>query len=216
MNILTAYDRPREKLQHKGVASLTNLELLQVLIGSGNGQLSAVKIARKTLRLLSKYGSELTLRQLVAVSGLGVARASLIMASFELSGRYPMLRKQQVIDTEDKQRALYAEVAEANSMTLVYVTLDGGKRLIAQRSVAIDAGLHPAAMLRDIFAHVVTDHAAGVFVAWGYREHTLEPSVFELSLARDITAMAQLFIVTLHGMLLVSAAGERSLRGEAW
>jgi len=216
MNTDTTYDRPREKLQKKGVGSLTNLELLQVLIGTGNAQVSAVKIARKTLKLLSKYGGELTLEQLVGVSGLGVARASLIMASFELASRYPLLRKQRTIDTVDKQRALFSQVVHARRQMLVYVTLDGGKGLIAQRTLNIETSDHPSMVLRDIFSHVVTDQAAGLFIAVGYDMHSLEPSLFELSLARDITNMAQLFSVTVHGLLIVSSGGERSLRGESW
>jgi len=216
MNTSITYDRPREKLQKKGIASLTNLELLQVLIGSGNGQLSAVKIARKTLKLLSKYGGELTLKQLEAVAGLGTARAALILASFELSSRYPLLRKQRTIDSEAKQRALYVDVQHTRRYTMVYVTLDGGRGLIAQRMVPIDPAVHPSETLRDIFSHVVTDQAAGLFIALGQRDHTLVPSLFELSLARDITNMAQLFIVTLHGLLIVGETGERSLRGESW
>ena len=210
------YDRPREKLQKKGVAALTNIELLQLLIGSGNAQLSAIKIARKALKVLSKYGSDCSLEQLVDTPGLGIARSAVILASFELASRYPMVRRQMTINTEDEQRALFTELSQTRQVSLVYTTLDGGKGLIAKRIAAIDVTSRPSLLLRDIFSHVVTDNAAGLLVAIGSRNHTLEPSLFELSLARDINNMAQLFIVTVHAIVLVNSGGYKSLRGEIW
>jgi hypothetical protein len=47
-------DRPREKLQARGVASLSDFELLQALIGSGNKQADVSKIAKNTLELFKK------------------------------------------------------------------------------------------------------------------------------------------------------------------
>ncbi len=210
------YDKPREKLQKKGIAALTNAELLQVLIGSGNAQMSVVKIARKTLKVLSKYGSDISLDQLSTIPGFGIARSSVILASFELASRYPMVRRQLTINTEDKQRALFMELSQSRQVSLVYTTLDGGKGLIAKRMAVIDSASHPSLLLRDIFSHVVTDNAAGILVAIGSSDHTLEPSLFELSLARDINSMAQLFIVTVHAIVLVNSGGDKSLRSEIW
>jgi len=210
------YDRPREKLQKKGAAALTNAELLQVLIGSGNAQASVAHIARKTLRQLTKRGNDVAYDDLLMVSGLGPATAAQIIAAFELASRYPVSRRQLTIDTQDKARGLVQVIAQSKITQLTYVTLDGAKRLIAQRTVSISATAHPSSLLRQIFSHVVTDRAAGMFVAVGAADHSLDPSMFELSLARDLNAMAQLFIVTVHGLLIVSRSGERSLRSESW
>lgn len=213
MDRVTTYDKPREKLQKKGIAALTNTELLQVLIGSGNAQISAIKIARKTLKILSKFGSAISLDQLSNISGFGIARSSVILASFELASRYPAARQQPTINTEDKQRALFVELSQSRQVSLVYTTLDGGKGLITKRMVVIDSASHPL-LLRDIFSHVVTDKAAGLLVAIGSSDHSLEPSLFELSLVRDINNMAQLFIVTVHAIVLVNSGGEKSLSCE--
>jgi DNA repair protein RadC len=49
-------DRPREKLAIKGAASLSDLELLMALIGSGNKQADVGKIAKDTLKLIQAHG----------------------------------------------------------------------------------------------------------------------------------------------------------------
>lgn len=213
MDRVTTYDKPREKLQKKSIAALTNTELLQILIGSGNAQISAIKIARKTLKILSKFGSAISLDQLLNIPGFGIARSSVILASFELASRYPTVRRQPTINSEDKQRALFKELSQSRLVSLVYTTLDGGKGLIAKRMVVIDSASH-LSLLRDIFSHVVTDKAAGLVVAIGSSDHSLDPSLFELSLVKDINNIAQLFIVTVHAIVLVNSGGEKSLSCE--
>lgn len=200
----------------KGAAALTNVELLQILIGSGTAQASVTHIARKVLKQLTKYGNTISYDLLLEVTGLGPARASQIIAVFELAGRYPMSNKQLTIDTKEKARGLLVELTMAHSPRLVYLTLDGAKRLIAKRSIRINESSHPSALLRGIFSNVVTDQAAGIMIGVGYNAHSLDPSMFELSLARDLNGMAQLFIVTIHDLLLISNVGERSLRSESW
>jgi DNA repair protein RadC len=210
------YDRPREKLQKKGAAALSNAELLQLLIGSGTAQASVGHIARKVLKQLTKYGNAISLDLLLEVTGLGPARASQIMAAFELASRYPISNKQLIIETSEKARGLYVELSLWSTPRLVYLTLDGAKRLIAKRSMKIGDSTHPSELLRSIFSHVVTDQAAGIMIAIGHTNHSLDPSMFELSLARDLNGMAQLFIVTVHDLVLMNKDAERSLRSESW
>lgn len=216
MEYRISYDRPREKLHKKGVAALTNVELLQLLIGSGTAQASVHRIARKVLKQLAKHGNDISYDLLLETVGLGPARASQIMAAFELASRYPIAQKQLVIDSKEKAKGLFVELTLAPSPRLVYITLDGGKRLIAKRSLRITDATHPSELLRSIFSNVVTDKAAGIMIAVGSASHSLDPSMFELSLARDLNGMAQVFIVTIHGLVLMNKTDAISLRGETW
>jgi len=211
-----SYDLPREKLQKKGAASLTNAELLQVIIGSGTAQASVTRIARKVVKQLAKHGNGISHELLMEVVGLGPARASQILSAFELASRYPITHKQLVIDTNEKARGLFSEINVTNSLKLVYLTLDGAKRLIAKRSIRVNESTHPSQLLRGIFSNVVLDQAAGIMIAIGHSKHSLDPSMFELSLARDLNGMAQLFIITIHDLVLMNKTSEISLRGESW
>ena len=83
-------DRPREKMIEKGKAALSNAELIAILIGSGNSELSAVELSRA---ILDSVGndlinlSNLTLDELVQHKGIGKAKAITIMAALELGKR---------------------------------------------------------------------------------------------------------------------------------
>ena len=85
-----ADDRPREKMMAKGKAALSNAELIAILIGSGNSELSAVELSRSILDSVSNdliALSNLTLDDLMQHKGIGEAKAITIMAALELGKR---------------------------------------------------------------------------------------------------------------------------------
>ena len=83
-------DRPREKMMMHGASSLSNAELLAILIGSGNTDESAVELMRK---VLDKYNNSLsalgkcTVSDLCKFKGIGPAKAITILAASELGKR---------------------------------------------------------------------------------------------------------------------------------
>ena len=85
-----ADDRPREKMIDKGKAALSNAELIAILIGSGNSELSAVELSRVILDGVNNNLialSNLTLDDLMQHKGIGKAKAITIMAALELGKR---------------------------------------------------------------------------------------------------------------------------------
>jgi DNA repair protein RadC len=83
-------DRPREKLLSKGVQSLSDAELLAILLGSGTREISAVELSRQILSISGNNLSELCKRsvsELMKVKGIGEAKAVSIVAALELGKR---------------------------------------------------------------------------------------------------------------------------------
>lgn len=92
-------DRPREKLLQKGINSLSDAELLAILISSGTKKLSAVDLAKvilseaeNNLHLLGKK----TIKDLMKVNGIGQAKALTIVAALELGKRRKNADLQQI------------------------------------------------------------------------------------------------------------------------
>ena len=94
-------DRPIERLINKGSDSLSNEELLAILLRTGNKLESSKDLA---IKLLSKVDnleelSNLTLEQLKSIKGIGNSKAAILLASFELSKRL-----NQKVDTINNKR----------------------------------------------------------------------------------------------------------------
>ena len=83
-------DRPREKLTLKGTQSLSDAELVAILIGSGNRNESAVELSKKILTHFSNNLNQLakaTLNDLQKFNGIGEAKAISIVTALELGKR---------------------------------------------------------------------------------------------------------------------------------
>ncbi|MDR1675485.1 MAG: hypothetical protein LBR86_03320, partial [Tannerella sp.] len=83
-------DRPREKMLLKGTPSLSDAELLAILIGSGNTQETAVQLSQRILNAVSNNLNALgkmSVKELTAFNGIGEAKAVTIVAAMELARR---------------------------------------------------------------------------------------------------------------------------------
>jgi DNA repair protein RadC len=81
------FDRPREKMEKKGPAALSNLELLAVLLGSGIRGKGVFEVARDILKLTEGKADLISLETLRGIDGVGLAKASQIMAAIEFAKR---------------------------------------------------------------------------------------------------------------------------------
>ena len=202
------YERPREKLLQKGVSSLTNTELLQVLIGSGSAGLPVAKIARKVDKVLKAKGSSVLMADLTTVQGLGSVKAGQILAGLELSSRLAYQASEQPYEDIDILTDLYSDIRTAKKQTLLYAFFDGSGRLIDDHSEAIDPKASTSRIARKLFGEALAQSTASVLVAIGGQGQPLEPTMFELNLARDVYSTATLLSIQVKSFVLVGLAGE--------
>src|SRR5262245_10644632 len=81
-------DRPREKLARKGAASLSDFELLEVIIGSGGKGADVSYLVRQVQKILVKGTENLNVETFMAIKGVSTATATKLLASLEVAKRY--------------------------------------------------------------------------------------------------------------------------------
>jgi len=204
----TIYERPREKLYQKGVSVLTNAELLQVIIGSGSAGIPVTKIARKVDKLLKAYGVGVGIADLTAVQGLGLIKASQIIAGFELANRMLCQQGNEPYKDIDVLADLYADIRGSKKQILLYAFFDGNGRLIDDNSQILNPKASTARVARKVFGEALAQSTASVLVAVGSESQPLEPALFELSLAHDIYTTAAMLSITVKSFVLVGSTGE--------
>ena len=175
--------RPREKMQARGGEALSDYELLMAIIGSGNKYAYVTKIARDVQKLLKEKGSSLTYDDLLTVKSLGPAKATQIMASYELWRRQFEVSERPVIDSPEAAVAQLADIRDKKQEYFVCLTLDGANRLIAKRVISIGTLTSSLVHPREVFADAITDRAASVIVAHNHPSGNLEASQAD----RDVT-----------------------------
>lgn len=203
--------RPREKIQQKGVESLSDHELLMAIVGSGNAQADVVQISRQLKKLISEKGSNLSYKDLLTVKSLGPAKATSIMASFELWRRQFQVTERPIIDSPEKAVAHLADIRDKKQEYFVCLTLDGANRLIAKRTITIGTLTSSLVHPREVFADAITDRAASIIVAHNHPSGNLAPSEPDLEITRRLNDASILLGIKLNDHLIVTKAGCTSM-----
>jgi DNA repair protein RadC len=201
---LMAQDRPREKLKIKGPAALSDFELLQALIGSGNEQADVSTISRRTLKIIQEHGANITYEQLQQVSGLGPARITAILAALELSKRYLIDSERPIIDSPERAVEQLSDIRDKKQEHFVVMTLDGANRLIAKRIVTIgtlnSSLVHP----REVFADAITDRAASIIVAHNHPSGNLIASLADVDVSVRLQKVGDILGINMIDHLIVT------------
>lgn len=197
-------DRPREKLQAKGAAALSDFELLQAMIGSGNRQANVGQIAKQTQKLLQKQGSDITYEQLQSVTGLGTAKITELLAAFELSRRHLIAADQPIIQSTEDAVSLLQDIRNKKQEYFVCLTLDGANRLIAKRTVTIGTLTSSLVHPREVFAEAITDRAASIIVAHNHPSGSLKPSRADREVTKRLLEVADLIGIKLIEHIIIT------------
>lgn len=198
---------PREKLKKFGVEHLTDLELLRILIGSGNKQASAEQIAKRLLALLREHGDAISYQDILTIQGMGPAKTCEIIALFELGRRYLIPAERPVISSPDEAYKQLDYLKTKKQECFAILTLDGANRLIDNLIVfqgTLNRSLiHP----REIFAKAIEDRAASIILAHNHPSGNLEPSEEDKLVTEKLREVGNLLGIDVLDHLILTNQG---------
>ncbi|HYH75740.1 MAG TPA: DNA repair protein RadC [Candidatus Saccharimonadales bacterium] len=200
---LPAADRPREKLQKKGATSLSDFELLEVILGKGSGTTDVSSIARQIQRQLRKGLTAVNFESLTAIKGVHVATAGRILAALELAKRQ-LVWEAEPLQTMQDILGRVSDIRTKQQEYLVCMSLDGGNRLIAQRTVTIGILDSLLAHPREVYADAISDRAASIIVAHNHPSGEVTPSQKDIALTQQLAAAGHLLGITLRDHVIVT------------
>ncbi|HEU5187102.1 MAG TPA: DNA repair protein RadC [Candidatus Saccharimonadales bacterium] len=211
MKQMPLIDRPREKMQRKGVRALSDFELLEVMIGSGNGQADVGAIAKQIQKLLRQGTQVFTFESLTALRGVSTAQASKMLASLELAQRH-LVRDVQPLKTHQDILARLDDIRTKQQEYFICLSIDGGQRLIAQRTITIGTLDTVLAHPREVFSDPIVDRAAYVIVAHNHPSGDPQPSQKDSMLTQQLVAAGQLLGIPLRDHIIVTKNSDFSYR----
>lgn len=203
--------RPREKLQARGAESLSDYELLMAIIGSGSAEADVTKIARDVLKIVKEKGSQLSIDDLLAVKGLGLAKATLVMASFELWRRQFEVSERPIIDSPEKAFRQLADIAGKKQEYFVCLTLDGANRLINKRIITIGTLTASLVHPREVYAEAIADRSASVIIAHNHPSGNLQPSDADRAVTERLREAGELLGINLVDHIIITTKGYQSI-----
>ena len=147
---LAVCDRPRERLVNQGAEALSDQELFSILIGSGNRDRSVTSIAKDLMELLDRK-QRVSNDDLLTVSGLGLAKATLIGAALEL-GRRRLPAKKRQISTPADIYPLIRHYATRMQEHFLSICLNGAHEVLSVNVCSIGLVNRTLVHPREVFA----------------------------------------------------------------
>lgn len=191
-------DRPREKLLHKGKATLSDAELLAILIGSGSREESAVDLCKRILRDQDhqlKQLSKTSIEKLQTYKGIGEAKAISIVAALELGKRHgnaelPIFPK--ITSSRDAYKVLKTVIADLAHEEFWALLLDNSNKVINKHQASKGGITSTIVDMRLIFKKALSCGAVAIILAHNHPSGTLKPSRLDIQLTERIKKAAEL------------------------
>ena len=202
-------DRPRERLIEKSASSLSNEELLAIILGSGIKNISAKDIAIKILSTIKSITElkRITYQELLNIEGIGKARACIIMATIELAKRL----NQNVLTlneiTFNNPNVIYEyfkTLLEDEMQECFYcIYLDSKKKIITNKLLfkgTLDKSLvHP----REIFKEACLVSASSIICVHNHPTGVVTPSKEDMFLTQSLKEVGYIMGINLNDHIII-------------
>jgi len=196
---------PREKLCKRGASALSDIELLQAVIGSGGKDNDFKQIAKKLNALIQKTGAEnLTFDDMKSVKGIGDAKATIVFAALEFWRRRFTKNNAPLIDSLEKAAAQLDQIKNKKQEYFVLLTLDGARRLINNRIVTIGTLMSSLVHPREIFSFAIEDRAASIIIAHNHPSGMLDVSTSDREVTKRIKQAGDIIGIRLDDHIIIA------------
>ena len=203
-------DRPREKLIRKGTDSLSDAELLAILISSGTREKSAVDLGRELLGIannnLNSLG-KLTIADLKKLHGIGTARAVTIAAALELGRRRKLSEVPEVPqircskDVADIFQPLLSDLMHEEFWLLF---LNRSNKVINRMKLSQGGISGTVTDVRMMMKKAIEYLASGIIVCHNHPSGNLTPSESDTRITQKIKETGNLMDIQLLDHLIIS------------
>ena len=202
------HEMPREKLNKKGAAALTDIELLQAVIGSGGKDNDFRQIAKNLHDTIQKIGAEnLTIEHVRAIKGIGAAKATVVFAALEFWRRKFTKQTAPLIDSPEAAAKQMDFIRDKKQEHFVLLTLDGARRLIKSRTITIGTLMSSLVHPREVFSPAIEDRAASIIIGHNHPSGMLNISEQDRDVSKCIKQAGELLGIRLDDHIVVTGDG---------
>ncbi|WP_456438710.1 RadC family protein [Psychroserpens sp.] len=214
-------DQPREKLRDKGKSTLSDAELVAILISSGNRNESAVSLSKRILSSvdnnLNALG-KLSLKQLMTFKGIGEAKAITIAAALELGRRRrgnEALKKNKISSSTSVFELMQPIIGELPHEEFWIIYLNNSNKVLQKNQLSKGGITGTLVDVRLALKTALEVGAVGLILAHNHPSGTLKPSEADISLTQKLKMAAQSLDIKILDHLIITESSYFSFADES-
>jgi DNA repair protein RadC len=203
-------DRPREKLLSKGIDSLSDSELLAIIIGSGTRKLSAVDLSKSILATVNNNLNELgklSLAELERNKGIGRVRALTILAALELGRRRKnsvSLRKEKITSSKEVYELFQPLLSDIPHEEFWILLLNRSNCVIDKNRISQGGIAGTVIDTRIILRNALEKLASGLILCHNHPSGNPKPSEADISITHKLKDAAVMMDIKLLDHIIVA------------
>ena len=216
-------ERPQEKMLYGGAGCLSNSELLALIIRTGTGEKSAIRLADEVITYANDNTGGLgaaEVRELTEIDGIGEAKACSIVAAMELSKRVISDRRGNVRvrlrDSRQVAEILMEEMMYEKREFFMALNLNSKLQVESNSIISIgnldSAPVHP----REVFGPAVRRGAAAVIVAHNHPSGDPSPSPEDIDVTKRLIKASEILGIKLLDHVIVGNGCFTSMKSEGY
>jgi DNA repair protein RadC len=206
-------DRPRERLFAHGAETLSDAELVAILLGSGVRGKNAIQLARELLKEGMSGLRSKDVKHLTDVAGVGPAKVARISAAFEISRR--MLNgipdEPPAYDAAILGRSLVTTYARVRQERLGATFLDARKRILGQNEIYVGTIKSALVSTRDIIQAALFNNAVGIVLWHNHPSGSPVPSDDDVQFTKKLAYSLGMCDIDLIDHLIIGMHGYCSM-----
>lgn len=209
-------ERPRERLVAHGPASLSDAQLLAIIIRNGRAGRSAVDLGRE---LLERFGSlagieQAGIKEICAVPGIGPAKAAELKAAIELGRRYqkPSLAGASFCSSGDIAAYYRPRMKDLKKEMFRCALLDTKNKLIREEVISVGSLSASIVHPRDAFKPAVRESAAAVIFIHNHPSGDIKPSQEDILLTRRLVQAGEVLGIQVLDHIIIGDGEHFSFR----
>ena len=213
-------DRPREKLELRGKESLTDAELIAILINSGTTDLSAVDVGKLVMTRSENNIAELarlSIKDLMKIKGIGKAKAITIIAALELGRRRKdgdSLKKSKITGSRDVYEEMMPLLMDKSVEEFWIVLLNRANVVIRKIQVSRGGVSGTVVDAKVVFKSALDYLASSVILVHNHPSGTLKPSSEDIHLTGNLKAAGKVLDIPVLDHIIFTDNGYISLADE--
>ena len=214
-------DRPREKMIQKGISSLTDAELLAILIGSGTDKASAVDLGKSILsdhnNSLHELGKSTVSSLKGRYHGIGEARAITIVAALELGRRRKLsdaLGRPKITGSRDVFEIMQPLIGDLPHEEFWILFLNRANKIIMPFKVSQGGIAGTIIDVRIVMKAAIENLASSIILAHNHPSGSLSPSDSDLEITKKIKAAGVVMDIPVLDHLIVTSSAYYSFADE--
>lgn len=205
-------ERPREKLKEKGSSSLSNEELIAILLRCGNKEESVKDLAIRLVKSLNSFNDlgSISYGDLIKIKGIKEAKALTILAAIELGKRIQNMKsykRDKIINAEDIYFLLRPHVAHLKQEKMIAIFLNTKNEIIRYETIFIGTQNKSVAHPREIFNAAIKNSAMKIVLIHNHPSGDVTPSDEDILFTNNIKKIGEIMQIPLIDHVII---GENS------